>query len=242
MSEAEASREALIFLLKLAALAVGGLGILFAYLKFNDRLEKKRTKQLAGIASDLKLSFNFQESIWESISLGIFDYGCARNMMHGETGNAEVAIFDHLYVEATRSTASSHGSSRTYKQTAIYFKSTNLKLPRFTLSPKKKFHPKGTGTRPARSQDIDFPTHPEFSKRFLLRGENETRIRHFFTDKLLNILESQQKITVEGEGDQLVLYCDKKRVRPENWPAFMDEGFQIFDELLVSDQKNHSTT
>ena len=121
MSEAEASREALIFLLKLAALAVGGLGILFAYLKFNDRLEKKRTKQLAGIASDLKLSFNFQESIWESISFGLFDYGCARNMMHGEVGNAEVAIFDHLYVEATGSTASSHGSSRTYKQTAIYF-------------------------------------------------------------------------------------------------------------------------
>ena len=226
--EYDGSREATILILKLVALVVGGVGILFAYLIFNDRLEKKRTKQLAGIASDLKLSFNFQESIWESISFGLFDYGCARNMMHGEVGNAEVAIFDHLYVEATRSTGSSHGSSRTYKQTAIYFKSTNLKLPRFTLSPEKFFHTMG-------SQDIDFPSHTVFSKRFLLRGENEPRIRRFFTDKLLNFLESQQKITIEGGDNQLILYRDKKRIRPEEWQSFIDQGFQFFDEFVGTD-------
>ena len=239
--------EADIIILKLVALVVGGVGILFAYLIFNDRLEKKRTKQLAGIASDLKLSFNFQESIWESISFGLFDYGCARNMMHGEVGNAEVAIFDHLYVEASRSTASSHASGRTYKQTAIYFKSTNLKLPRFTLSPEDLWDKIGSAFG---NQDIDFPTHPDFSKRFLLRGEDETKIRALFTDKLLNFFNSQQNITVEGGGNQLILYRDEKRIGPpilpdyfffkgeklaKEWQNFIDQGFRFFDEFVGSD-------
>jgi hypothetical protein len=195
---------------------------------FMLRHEKKRTKQLSEISSDLKLSFypDGKDSIFESISFGIFDYGNVSNMMHGEVSNAEFAIFDHRY------TSGSGENSSTYKQTAIYFNPTNLNLPRFTLSPENLLHKIGSAFG---YQDIDFPTHPDFSKRFLLRGEDETKIRALFTNKLLNFLESQQKITIEGGGNQLILYRDNKRIRPEEWQNFIDQGFQFFDEFVGSD-------
>ncbi len=195
---------------------------------FMLRLKKKRTKQLSEISSDLKLSFypDGKDSIFESISFGIFDYGNVSNMMHGEVSNAEFAIFDHRY------TSGSGENSSTYKQTAIYFNPTNLNLPRFTLSPENLLHKIGSAFG---YQDIDFPTHPDFSKRFLLRGEDETKIRALFTNKLLNFLESQQKITIEGGGNQLILYRDNKRIRPEEWQNFIDQGFRFFDEFVGSD-------
>jgi len=198
---------------------------------FMLRHEKKRTKQLSEISSDLKLSFypDGKDSIFESISFGIFDYGNVSNMMHGEASNAEFAIFDHRY------TKQEHFSLRNNlpcKQTAIYFNPTNLNLPRFTLSPENLLHKIGSAFG---YQDIDFPTHPDFSKRFLLRGEDETKIRALFTNKLLNFLESQQKITIEGGGNQLILYRDNKRIRPEEWQNFIDQGFQFFDEFVGSD-------
>ena len=195
---------------------------------FMLRLKKKRTKQLSGISRDLKLSFypDGKDSIFESISFGIFDYGNVSNMMHGEVSNAEFAIFDHRY------TSGSGENSSTYKQTAIYFNPTNLNLPRFTLSPENLLHKIGSAFG---YQDIDFPTHPDFSKRFLLRGEDETKIRALFTNKLLNFLESQQKITIEGGGNQLILYRDNKRIRPEEWQNFIDQGFRFFDEFVGSD-------
>ena len=195
---------------------------------FMLRHEKKRTKQLSKISSDLKLSFypDGKDSIFESISFGIFDYGSVSNMMHGKVSNAEFAIFDHGY------TSGSGDNSSTYEQTAIYFNSTNLNLPRFTLSPEYLLHKIGSAFG---YQDIDFPTHPDFSKRFLLRGEDETKIRALFTNKLLNFLESQQKITIEGGGNQLILYRDNKRIRPEEWQNFIDQGFQFFDEFVGTD-------
>jgi len=195
---------------------------------FMLRHEKKRTKQLSKISSDLKLSFypDGKDSIFESISFGIFDYGSVSNMMHGKVSNAEFAIFDHGY------TSGSGDNSSTYEQTAIYFNSTNLNLPRFTLSPENLLHKIGSAFG---YQDIDFPTHPEFSKRFLLRGVDETKIHALFTNKLLNFLESQQKITIEGGGNQLILYHDNKRIRPEEWQNFIDQGFQFFDEFVGSD-------
>ena len=209
------------------------------------RYDKKRTNQLARIASDLKLSFNpeCRKTIFESISFGIFNYGRVYNMMHGEVDNAEFAIFDHKY----KTSGSGDNPGSTYEQTAIYFKSTNLKLPRFTLSPEDLWDKIGSAFG---NQDIDFPTHPDFSKRFLLRGEDETKIRALFTDKLLNFFNSQQNITVEGGGNQLILYRDEKRISPpilpdyfffkgeklaKEWQSFIDQGFQFLDEFVGSD-------
>ena len=84
------------------------------------------------------------------------------------------------------------------------------------------------------NKDIDFVTHPIFSKSYLLRGDNEAAIRGLFNNKLLNFIQSQQKISIEGSGDQLIFYRNKNRVKPEEVESFMEEGFQVFGQFLRS--------
>ena len=191
--------------------------------------KKRRTNRIAEIAIDLKLAFSCREnpdckdSIFESMSFGIFKDGSVEDMIYGEVGNAEFAIFDHGY-------AASYGAGQynsAHHQTVIYFKSANLQLPRFTLSPDDLYH--------KTSSAYDFPTHLDFSGKYLLRGKDAVEIRALFTDKLLDFFCSLQEINVEGGGDQLIVYRDNKRLRPEKWKSFMDEGVQIFGEFLGAD-------
>lgn len=47
-------------------------------------------------------------------------------------------------------------------------------------------------------QDIDFDNHPEFSRSFVLKGENEQAIRHFFDTKMLELFAKRKKSCVES--------------------------------------------
>ena len=50
----------------------------------------------------------------------------------------------------------------------------------------------------------------------------------------LKFIQSQQKISIEGSGDQLIFYRNKNRVKPEEVESFMEEGFQVFGQFLRS--------
>ena len=145
--------------------------------------------------------------------------------MEGEANKVELAIFDYQY------TSGGGENSRIYRQSILFFRSPKLNLPGFSLSPENVFHKIGGAFG---IKDIDFETHPIFSKSYFLRGDNEAEIRGLFNNKLLNFIQSQQKISVEGSGDQLIFYRHKNRVKPEEIQSFMDEGFQVFDQFLRS--------
>ena len=49
---------------------------------------------------------------------------------------------------------------------------------------------------------------------------------------LLKNIESQQKISIEGGGNQLAFYRHKKRIKPDDIESFMDEGFCFFKLFL----------
>ena len=84
-------------------------------------------------------------------------------------------------------------------------------------------------------QDIDFESHPtavEFSKKYLLRGKDEQKIRALFTDTVLTFFAGHpDRVCVEGSDDQLILYRSGIRIEPEDIPAFMKEGFEVFRVL-----------
>lgn len=54
-------------------------------------------------------------------------------------------------------------------------------------------------------QDIDFKNHPDFSKRYYLRGENIKEIRAFFTDDLIYFFESHPAYYLESNEDSLLI-------------------------------------
>ena len=206
-------------------LVVGFLGFIFW------RMEKKRTEQFALISAKLKLNFfpKGSSSLFERLkTFHLFSKGRSRkikNLMEGEANKVELAIFDYQY------TTGGGEHSHTYRQSILFFRSPKLYLPDFSLRPENVFHKIGGAFG---YKDIDFETHPIFSKSYLLRGDNEAAIRGLFNNKLLNFIQSQQKISIEGSGDQLIFYRNKNRVKPEEVESFMEEGFQVFDQFLRS--------
>ena len=195
------------------------------------RKGKKRTEQFALISAELKLNFfpKGSTSLFERLKpFYLFSKGRSRkikNLMEGEANKVELAIFDYQYT--------THGGQhpQTHRQSLLFIRSPKLNLPDFSLRPENVFHKIGSAFG---DKDIDFETHPIFSKSYLLRGDNEAAIRGLFNNELLNFIQSQQKISIEGSGDQLIFYRNKNRVKPEEVESFMEEGFQVFDQFLRS--------
>ena len=195
------------------------------------RMGKKRTEQFAVISAELKLNFfpKGSTSLFERLKpFHLFSKGWSRkikNLMEGEANKVELAIFDYQYT--------THGGQhpQTHRQSLLFIRSPKLNLPDFSLRPENVFHKIGSAFG---DKDIDFETHPIFSKSYLLRGDNEAAIRGLFNNELLNFIQSQQKISIEGSGDKLIFYRHKNRVKPEEVESFMEEGFQVFDQFLRS--------
>ena len=189
------------------------------------RAAQKRTAQFERAAQELGLPFFPQGDELLLDRLGrfhLFSQGRGRklvNMLHGESDDVELAIFDYRY------TTGSGKHSQTHRQSVIYFCSATLHLPKFAVRPEGLFHKIGGVFG---CQDIDFQSHSRFSKQYLLRGDDETAVRAVFSDELLTFFENQQKISVEGNGDQLVFYRQRSRIAPDQCKRFMEEGYGVF--------------
>ena len=200
--------------------------------KASKRADKLRIDQIKKIANLLKLSFSDEgnQSIIKGLSeFHLFSQGSSKkitNMIHGNYRNHEFALFDYEYVVKGKD------SSSLYKQSVIWFHSENLRLPNFALRPENLFHKIGGVLG---YQDIDFKSHPEFSKAFLLRGNDEPKIRDIFKNEVLNFFESLEEISVEGGDNQLILYRHQVRITPEELEQFIDEGFQVLQRFVRSD-------
>ena len=140
------------------------------------------------------------------------------NVLQGRAGDIDVSVFDYRYVTGGGQ------NSRSWNQTVILFESDEMRLPNFTLRPENLFHKIG---QVFGYQDIDFDSHPEFSKRYLLRGENESDARHTFSTDVLSFYESDQKLSTEAAGRQLIHYRAAKRIPPDEIAQFIKQGVRV---------------
>ncbi len=200
--------------------------------------EQKRTQGFQAVAVELGMEFfpKGDDSLMDSkgnasVFLGdfsLFEQGRSRkltNLIRGRTQSVEVAIFDYRY------TTGGGESSSTYRQTVVRFESDALWLPKFELRPEHFGH------RLAKLfgyQDINFPGHPKFSKKYLLRGETETAIREVFAPDVIEHLESLDRLHVAGHGSKLIVYRPNKRVRPAELEGFLTEAFGIYTQFKTA--------
>jgi len=195
---------------------------------------EQRTKEFKRISEQLGMTFSARvkgrAKDRATPPLPLFGEGRSRvvtNMLHGDSellGFAEefeVRIFAYGFAQQQQ--------DQHVMQSVICFQSPQLNLPKFQLRPEHFFDKIGSKLG---YQDIDIESHPtaaEFSKKYLLRGEGEQKIRALFTDKVLTFFAANpDEVCVEGSGDQLILYRDGKIIEPEDIPAFMKEGFEVF--------------
>ena len=170
----------IVFVVVFAALAF------FIYF-YNQKKERERTEQFRAVAA--QLAWKFAEESPLNMIAGIehftlFNQGHSKqikNFMYGEANGVKAAVFDYVFVTGSGKHRSVHHQSVTYLEPA------NLRVPYFSLRPEgfmtKIFQAFGY-------QDIDFGQRPEFSKQYLLRGQDEPAIRQAFNDRLLSFFES----------------------------------------------------
>ena len=213
--------------LAIIALILGGLVI-----HRTVKRDEQRTKKSKDFAEHMGMKFSEKgdSALRESLSLfDLFKESQIANVLHGDSeqlGYGEefkVRILECSYV-----VASGEHSTKTIVQTVIYFRSPQLSLPRFGVRPEEWHHKLRSKLG---YQDIDFESHPtavEFSKKYLLRGRGEQKIRALFTDEVLAFFAGQDKLCVGGSSSHLCFYQRDKIIEPEDIPAFMKEGFEVF--------------
>ena len=215
------------------------VGVLF--LRTMWKWQEQQLKKFKDFAEQMGMEFSVEDEWDIGASLSAFDMfweaditnvlsGDSEQLGYGE--EFEVTVLDCSYVRSAsvlERPLGFGGENKTIVQTVICFHSPQLSLPDFSMR-REEWHHK------LRSklgyQDIDFESHPtavEFSKKYLLRGKDEQKIRALFTDAVLTFFAAHpDKVCVEGSDDQLIWYQPGKIIEPGDIPAFMKEGFEVF--------------
>lgn len=187
-----------------------------------------RRRKLAETAESLGLEFlpggdnQLKRSLSEFPLMSRGRSGRMKNLMRGASGSITTAMFDYSY--RTRSGE----ESSTRHTCAFLMEREGTRLPQFQLQPEGFFHRLGETLG---MQDIDFDSHPQFSKMFQLKGRDEEEIRRYFQPGLLDLLEGYPGITVEADGSRLLVYRQRRRPSAKAIAEFMQDGLTIGQAL-----------
>ena len=213
----------------LAGIIVAGIiiGVILLRLRIVKRREKERSLILNALATEIGLEFlpaQDDELLAKMQVFSLFNKGHSREMKHvmkTKTDNVKMTLFDYAYT-----TASGEHHSR-HTQTVVAFEHDSLSLPKFTLSPEGLFSKIGAAIG---FQDIDFDEHSEFSKSFVLKGEDEPAIRNFFDRDKLEFFAQRKESYIET-AHSFFIYTRDGRKKPEQIREFLKEGYSVYTAL-----------
>jgi hypothetical protein len=157
------------------------------------------------------------------LGTALFNQGSGRrfaNIMTGNYGGFRLDIFDYRY------TVGGGKSSQTWAQTVAVF-TQNRQLPLFELRPEGFFDRVGDVFL---HNDIDFDSYPVFSRRYLLRGPEQEKIRALFSSALIALFEglaAEDKWHVEGNGNSLIFYRSNVTVDEAQIVSFREQTSAI---------------
>ena len=188
----------------------------------------QRQKRLRSLAIDKEYQYSSQID-WNTIYLKKFRYFEIRpierkyNCLKGTFKDSNVSweIADVTFNEGNAFTAETFN-------TTLMILNLNKKLPTFTMEKEGMLGNifdrvmAFTGYK-----DIDFEMYPNFSKKFLLMGENESEIRSFFTDEIIQFFENHQIYHLESNGESLVIFDKIKLARTDETIAFIEYGKEL---------------
>jgi hypothetical protein len=196
--------------------------------------DKKRNITLRDLSKSMGLSFEHKHDYGMHQQLSefrLFKVGGSREVLNviSEPGlGFENHLFDYKYVVSTGKT------TQIFKQTVLFINSKKLSLPEFYQKPETIF------TRLMAIlgfDDIDFTNHEEYSKAYHLKGDYEEVIRYYFSDEVLDLLNAQKDLYVEGMNYYLILYQKNKLCPPEQLNTFRNLGL-ILHKLFIKRTDN----
>jgi hypothetical protein len=218
-------------------IAVVACVAVFAYGLYRQR---KRDAELPGRASELGLQFvrsagNVARLLEEMGPFALLKLGYGpslRDLMRGERGGYEVAVFDY-------GAGISADQRRTrHWRTVVRVASPSLRLPAFTVEwqssrgdvlrrPEDRLERLERHSLYAEVRDalacVSFDGHPRFSQDYKVRGNDAAAIAATFGEPVLAFFEQSRGWNVESLGDRLLFDRDAFLVEPAKLGAFLDE-------------------
>lgn len=201
-----------------SVLAVGG-GLLL-----QRQSGRQRAETLRAVAHGLGWAFRDEvpfSTIPDLDRFELFRPGRAKkltNLMTSPPDGPRAVVFDYAY------TTGGGNSQRRHRQTVFYTTSDELSLPSFSLRPENFFH-RVAGV--FGYQDIDLRSRPTFSHLFLLRGDNDARVRSAFTDTVVDFFERRRGTAAAGTGRELLFWRPGGLAKPEEVGTLIDEGLDL---------------
>jgi MFS superfamily sulfate permease-like transporter len=75
--------------------------------------------------------------------------------------------------------------------------------------------------------DINFDTHPRFSAKYILRGENESETRAIFTTEVLNFFEANSNLFMISNGDALLLRYEMRLLNASELARLLQKAVEL---------------
>lgn len=177
--------------------------------------ERRRAAALRRQAEALRFTLvrradDLREPGWGALS---FFARSVDAVLSGSSAGTEVALCPYTYQE-----------DKAARSGAIACFRLPRRLPDFSLAPE------GLGDRIASAlggQDVDFPSHPGFSKQYRLRGD-ESALRSLFDPEILSTFERRPGWTVESAAGWLGVHRPRQPVRPDELGGFLAEASAVY--------------
>ena len=189
---------------------------------------KKRTAAFQAQANEMGLGFaETADGLIERLGdFSLFKRGRhkrTRNVLTGDAGDVKISIFDYRFITG------SGKNKRVNRQTVVLLESANIQAPEFSMRQQGFFDKVG---KVLGFQDIDFDSHPKFSKMFVLQGPDEEAVRRFFTPPLLEYFETQEKVSVEGGFGRIMTYSARKVLKPEEVKDGLAKAYEVYGHIV----------
>ena len=125
-----------------------------------------------------------------------------------------------------------HGkNTKVWYQTIILFHSPTFTSPRFEIKPEGWFSRIGEMLG---AQDIDFADAPEFSKKYVLKSDDETAVRDFLRPDILELLAGLQNLCLEVRDGSLMFWFDRRTIPPSEFKTAFEQAFSVYTAMSQS--------
>jgi hypothetical protein len=213
-----------------------GAGVLFVFLMgMVFYFDRRRRKKLGETAQSLGLTYRAVATDADcKMPAGCSLMEEGRNPAIGNV--LEVARTDELdFTFFDLSYTSGYGRSETVvSQTVARMRAPLLKLPEFRLFPQTIL----SDIRIAfGATDINFSDSPTFSKKYVLRGEDEKALCRLFNPSLRQTLETFDHLTVEGANDVLFVFRWGRKINPADLAARIENDKRILAGFVEAQQQ-----
>ncbi|MDQ3800745.1 MAG: hypothetical protein M3384_14960 [Acidobacteriota bacterium] len=202
------------------------IALIVGLIIYSRKMREKRIKALQLFAAQNGWTFvpgaSLRQTFPTANAYGVLNHsrGDLIALLQRQHDGGTAYLFDYAY------TVGSGKHQQTYTQTVIAFHTPRLMIPFFALYPESFFSFIGEMFG---YNDIDFATHPQFSKRFKLSGRDEMPIRSFFHPQVLSFFENVPNIRLDGGGNYLFVYIHNQTFQPEALNGFLNTALHIYN-------------